>query len=85
MGTVARDCRRGVDGEGRAAAVERDRGRAAEVGARHVTDIPTPPLAGLNVVIVGAGTTVNLFELVAVPPAVVTVILPLLAAAGTVA
>ena len=50
-----------------------------------VTDIPTPPLAGLNVVIVGAATTVKLLELVAVPPAVVTVTGPLLAPAGTVA
>ena len=48
-----------------------------------VTDIPTPPLDGLNVVIVGAATTVKLVALVAVPPAVVTVTGPLLAPAGT--
>ena len=50
-----------------------------------VIEVPTPPLVGLKLVIVGAGTTTKLLALVAVPPAVVTVTGPLLAPAGTVA
>ena len=48
-----------------------------------VIEVPTTPLVGLKLVIVGAGTTVKLVALVAVPPAVVTVTGPLLAPAGT--
>lgn len=40
--------------------------------------LPTGPLAGLKVVIVGAANTVKLLAEVAVPPGVVTPILPLL-------
>lgn len=54
-----------------------------------VTAVPILPFAGLNDVIVGAGTdvvvTVKLEELVALPPGVVTVIGPLAAPLGTVA
>ena len=49
-----------------------------------VTDVPTPPLAGEKLLIVGAGTTVNDVVLVAVPPGVLTVMLPVVAPAGTV-
>ena len=49
-----------------------------------VTLVPTGPLAGVKVVIVGAGITVKLFALVAVPPGVVTLSGPVVAA-GTVA
>jgi hypothetical protein len=38
-----------------------------------VTVIPTPPLLGVKLVIVGAATKVKLEPLVAVPPGVVTV------------
>lgn len=51
-----------------------------------VTLVPTGPLAGVKLVIVGAGTntvTVKSAALVPVPPAVVTVILPEVAPAGT--
>src|SRR6266478_4628008 len=51
-----------------------------------VTEVPAEPLVGLNPVTVGAGrVTVKLAVLVAVPPGVVTEIVPLLAPAGTVA
>src|SRR5438552_8633288 len=50
-----------------------------------VTVAPTPPLVGEKLVIVGGGMTVKLLELLAVPPAVVTLIGPLEAPAGTVA
>jgi hypothetical protein len=51
-----------------------------------VTLVPTGPLAGVKLVIVGAlATTVKLFVLVAVPPGVVTLSGPVVAAAGTVA
>src|SRR5688572_22729301 len=48
-----------------------------------VTDVPTGPFAGANDVIVGAWTTEKSPLLVAVPPGVVTVILPVVAPAGT--
>jgi hypothetical protein len=50
-----------------------------------VTLVPTGPLAGVKLVIVGAGITVKLPALVAVPPAVVTRTGPVVAPAGTVA
>ena len=50
-----------------------------------VTLVPTGPLVGVKLVIVGAGMTVKLVALVAVPPGVVTVSGPVVAAAGTVA
>ena len=50
-----------------------------------VTLVPTGPLVGAKLVIVGAGTTVKLLALVAVPPAVVTLTGPVVAPAGTVA
>jgi hypothetical protein len=50
-----------------------------------VTDNPALPLVGEKSVIVGAGMTVKLVMLVAVPPGVVTVIGPVVAPAGTVA
>ena len=51
-----------------------------------VTLVPTGPLAGVKLVIVGAlALTVKLAELVAVPPGVVTVTGPVVAPAGTVA
>ena len=46
---------------------------------------PTGPLVGEKLVIVGAGTTVKLLALVAVPPGVVTVMGPVVAAPGAVA
>jgi hypothetical protein len=52
------------------------------------TDLPTAPVTGDNPVIVTVppgGETVKFVALVAVPPRVVTVILPVVAAAGTVA
>ncbi len=49
------------------------------------TEVPAGPLVGANDVIVGGGTTVKTTALVAVPPAVVTVIEPVTAAKGTVA
>jgi hypothetical protein len=49
-----------------------------------VTAVPVLPLVGENDVIVGAGTvTVKFLALVAVPPGVVTVILPVVAPVGT--
>src|SRR5437773_2395494 len=52
-----------------------------------VTEVPTGPEAGENEPMVGAVwvVTVKLVELVAVPPGVVTLILPVVAPAGTVA
>ena len=51
-----------------------------------VTLVPTGPLAGVKLVIVGPlAVTVNALALVAVPPAVVTLIDPVVAPAGTVA
>src|SRR2546426_6635381 len=50
-----------------------------------VTLVPTGPLVGVKLVIVGAGTTVKLVVLVAVPPGVVTLSGPVVAPAGTVA
>ena len=50
-----------------------------------VTLVPTGPLEGVKLVIVGAGTTVKLLALVAVPPAVATLSGPVVAPAGTVA
>ena len=50
-----------------------------------VTLVPSGPLAGVKLVIVGAGITVKLLVLVAVPPGVVTLSGPVVAPAGTVA
>src|SRR6185503_10485226 len=50
-----------------------------------VTLVPTGPLVGVKFVIVGAGITVKLAALVAVPPGVVTLSGPVVAPAGTVA
>ena len=50
-----------------------------------VTLAPTGPLVGVKVVIVGAGMTVKLVALLAVPPGVVTRSAPVVAPAGTVA
>ena len=51
-----------------------------------VTLVPTAPLVGVKLVIVGAlAVTLNTLALVAVPPGVVTAIGPLVAPAGTVA
>jgi hypothetical protein len=51
-----------------------------------VTLVPTGPLAGAKLVIVGGAlTTVKLFVLVAVPAGVVTLSGPVVAPAGTVA
>jgi hypothetical protein len=47
--------------------------------------VPSGPLVGEKLVIEGALTTVKLFELVTVPPGVVTVTGPVVAPAGTVA
>ena len=49
-----------------------------------VTPVPTGPLVGVKLVIVG-GLTVNTLELLAVPPAVVTLTGPVVALTGTVA
>jgi hypothetical protein len=49
-----------------------------------VTLVPTAPLAGVKEVIVGGLTTTNMLALVAVPPGVITVIVPVAADAGTV-
>ena len=50
-----------------------------------VTLVPTAPLAGVKLVIVGGLITVKVPALVAVPPGVVTLIVPVVAPAGTVA
>jgi len=52
-----------------------------------VTDVPTPPLPGEKLLIVGpdADVTVKAVAVVAVPPGVTTVIGPVVAMAGTVA
>src|SRR5256885_13275473 len=50
-----------------------------------VTLVPTGPLAGVKLVMVGGLITVKLPALFAVPPEVVTLIGPLVAPAGTVA
>ena len=50
-----------------------------------VTLVPSGPLVGVKLVIVGAGITVKLLVLVAVPPGVVTLSGPVVAPAGTVA
>src|SRR5438552_91778 len=50
-----------------------------------VTLVPTGPLVGEKLAIVGALTTVNELELVAVPPGAVTLSVPEVAPAGTVA
>jgi hypothetical protein len=50
-----------------------------------VTLVPTGPLVGAKLVIVGGLTTVKLFALTAVPPGVVTLNGPVVAPAGTVA
>ena len=50
-----------------------------------VTLAPTGPLVGVTLVIVGAGMTVKLVALVAVPPGVVTLSGPVVAPAGAVA
>ena len=50
-----------------------------------VTLVPTGPLAGVKLVIVGGLITVKLPALVAVPPGVVTLIVPVVAHVGTVA
>jgi len=47
--------------------------------------VPTGPLVGVKLVMVGAGITVKLFVLVAVPPGVVTLRGPVVAPVGTVA
>ena len=49
-----------------------------------VTMVPMPPRAGVKLDMVGAGMTVKLVALVAVPPGVVTLILPVVAPIGTV-
>ena len=50
-----------------------------------VTLLPTSPLVGVKLVMVGGFTTVNEPVLVAVPPGVVTLSVPVVAPAGTVA
>jgi hypothetical protein len=50
-----------------------------------VTDVPIPPLVGVNEVTVGGWMTVKLPALVPVPAALVTAIVPVVAPAGTVA
>jgi len=47
--------------------------------------VPTGPLVGVKLVMVGAGITVKLFVLLAVPPGVVTLRDPVVAPGGTVA
>ena len=49
------------------------------------TLVPTGPLVGVKLVIVGGNSTVKLLALVAVPPGVVTLSGPVVAPAGTVA
>ena len=50
-----------------------------------VTAVPTPPEEGIKPEIAGGGITVNELLLVAVPPGVVTEMVPLVATAGTAA
>ena len=50
-----------------------------------VTLVPTAPLAGVKLVIVGGLITVKLPALLAMPPGVVTLIVPVVAPVGTVA
>ena len=50
-----------------------------------VTLVPTGPLVGAKLVMVGAAMTVKLVALVAVPPGVVTLSGPVVAPVGTVA
>jgi hypothetical protein len=50
-----------------------------------VTPVPTSPLVGVKLAIVGGLSTVKLVTLVAVPPDVVTPSGPVVAPAGTVA
>ena len=50
-----------------------------------VTLVPTGPLAGVTLAIAGAGMTVKLVALVAVPPGVATRTGPVVAPVGTVA
>ena len=50
-----------------------------------VTVVPTAPLVGVKLVIVGGGITVKVLLLVAVPPGVVTLTGPVVAPLGTVA
>ena len=50
-----------------------------------VTLFPTAPLAGVKLVIVGGLITVKLPALLAMPPGVVTLIVPVVAPVGTVA
>src|SRR5438094_7909420 len=50
-----------------------------------VTLLPTSPLVGVKLVMVGGFTTVNAPVLVAVPPGVVTLSVPVVAPAGTAA
>jgi hypothetical protein len=50
-----------------------------------VTKVPTGPLSGLRLEMAGAGMTVKLAVLVAMPPGVVTPIIPVAAPTGTVA
>ena len=50
-----------------------------------VTLLPKSPLVGVKLVMVGGFTTVNAPVLVAVPPGVVTLSVPVVAPAGTVA
>ena len=49
------------------------------------TLLPVTPLVGVNEVMVGSGTTVKLVADVAVPPGVVTLMVPVVAPTGTVA
>ena len=49
------------------------------------TEVPTGPLVGVKLLTVGARTTVKLLALVAVPPGVVTAMVPLVVLVGTVA
>ena len=50
-----------------------------------VTVVPTPPLVGVKLVMVGVATTVKFPELVAVPPGVVTEIVPVVTPVGATA
>ena len=50
-----------------------------------VTLVPTGPLAGMKLVIVGGLITVKLLALVALPAGVVTLIVPVVAHVGTAA